>query len=70
MQQSNIEIFETVPASRGARRVRSPWLASAALCLALLSLTACSGTGGDESAEALEEREADARAEEKGNRRD
>lgn len=55
----------------GLGRSRRHWLASGALFLLLLSVTACSGTTtGAESADALEEREADAKAEEEGNRRD
>ena len=70
MPQSRIEFPEGLRDGRRAGHARSPWLAGAVLCLALLSLTACAGTTGSESADALEERETEAREEEKGNRRD
>lgn len=70
MQDGGRDLFETSPGGHSAGRSRRHWLASGALCLALLSLAACAGTTGAESADALEEREADAKAEEEGNRRD
>lgn len=69
MQQDSTGHFETGRDGRDAEQDRSPWLAGGALCLALFMLTACAGTTGSESAEALEEREAEASDEEQGNRR-
>ena len=69
MMQTRIEFPEGLRDARRAGHARSPWLASGALCLALLCLSACAGTTGAESAEELEEREAESSAEEEGNRR-
>ena len=73
MPPSRIEFPERRRDNRCAGHVRSPWRASATLgflllSLTLLSLTACTGdVTGSESAEALEQREAEAKAEEQGN---
>ncbi len=69
MQRSGIDPTETVLDGSGPGATRRRWLASGALCLALLCLSACAGTTGAESAEELEEREAESSAEEEGNRR-
>ncbi len=67
MTQSKIEFPEELRDGRRAAHAWSRRLATAAIGLALLSLTACAGTTGAESADALEEREAEAKAEEEGN---
>ena len=69
MQQAGIDPIETSIDRRRPDSTRRRWLASGALGLGLLSLAACAGTTGEQSAEALEQREAESSAAEEGNRR-